>query len=428
MSFLILESYLLAAFFAFAVERMLRRMNLAYAWNQRDRIPAEIRDRLAEGHLDRVLDYLAANTRFAQTENSLRLGIVLLYLFTGFLPWLGGLVGSLGTGALVAGVLIFVLFGFIDSLVTLPFEYYETFCLEAHYGFNRTTRATFWLDVLKGFLVKAVLGIPLAFGILWLIAATGRWWWLPVTVFVVVFQLLVLLIFPRFIAPLFNRFTPLPEGELKQRLEEFARLCHFPVRDIFVMDGSRRSAHSNAYFTGLGRQRRLVLYDTLLQQLTAPELTAVLAHEVGHYRKKHILWLLSCMALLVAGGAAAASVILGWPEFFRAFRLPPDATALGLIVLSLTAGPFLFWISPLLHLIQRHFEYQADAYAVAATGGAEALSSALLKLVEGNLDNLTPHPLYAAFHYSHPTPVERLAALASRNAQRPEQPSAPPAV
>lgn len=403
--------YLVLAVLVLLGERALSLLNVRFAASRREPLPDPLPARFSADHLARTLQYLRTRTRFGHITTGISFLLTLVYLFSGLLPWLDQLAARLAWPALVTQVLVLAVFVLLNDLLTLPVEAYETFRLEAKFGFNRTTPAVFWADFAKGLAVSAVLGLPCAFAVLWLIRVAPGWWWLPVALFLIAFQLLVLFLYPRFIAPLFNRFTPLPDGELKQQLQELARRCQFPVEGIFVMDGSRRSAHSNAYFTGLGRHRRLVLYDTLVNQLAPAELTAVLAHEIGHFRRRHILQLLLVMTVLVLAGTFAASRVLAWPTFLHAFGLPAASPAAGLIALSLMAPPFVFWLAPLLHALQRRFEYQADAYARHAIGSPEPMAAALVSLFASNLENLTPHPWYSMYHYSHPTLVERLAAL-----------------
>ena len=360
----------------------------------------------------RALAYLRARNRAGHAEGAVFLVLTFACVLGGVPAWFGGVAAALaGAHPLTAGVLTFAWFFFVWDLLQIPWEWHSTFRLEAAFGFNRTTPGTFVADLAKGWLVKAVLALPLAFAALWLIRRAGAGWWLPVSALFITFQLLVLFLYPRLIAPLFNKFEPLPDGELKSGLDELATRCGFPVSGILVMDGSRRSGHSNAYFTGFGRHRRLVLYDTLVQQLPPEELHAVLAHEIGHFRHRHLPKLMALLTVLVVGVTFAMSRVLEWGAFRAAFQVPADQPAVALVVLALIAGPFLFWLGPCLHALQRRFEFQADAYAAAATGTGAPLARALLRLAEKNLENLTPLPLYSAWHHSHPAILERIAAL-----------------
>jgi STE24 endopeptidase len=269
----------------------------------------------------------------------------------------------------------------------------------------------------KGFLLAALLGFPLLVLVFKLIEWTGPNWWIWTAAVVIAFQLLLLLIAPVVIMPLFNKFTPLPDGSLRARLFALARRTDFPTRSIEVMDGSKRSRHSNAFFTGFGRFRKIVLFDTLVGQLAEPELESVLAHEIGHYKKRHVVKLLGVSIVGVFIGFAAVAWLARQQWFYRAFGFEYHAgfaaanVVPAMLLFALLAGTITFWFSPLVHMWSRRFEYEADAFARATMGEALSLIQALRKLTEKNLSNLTPHPLYSGFYYSHPTPLEREQAL-----------------
>jgi STE24 endopeptidase len=345
-------------------------------------------------------------------DDTYRTVILLLILFSGLLPlafgayrhWLGDSAWAMG-GFVVA-------LGFVLALPGLPVDWFEQFRLEEEFGFNTSTQKTWWLDRLKGVLLMVSLGYPLLVLILKIVEWAGSGWWLWAWSAVLAFQLLVALLAPVLILPLFNRFTPLPEGSLRERLLNLAGRTRFRARNIQVMDGSKRSRHSNAFFTGFGRFRKIVLFDTLVQQLTEPELEAVLAHEIGHFQLKHI----PKMLLLSAAGSLAGfyllSLLAGQEWFYRAFGFEPGSLVPALLLFGLLSGAVTFWLAPLAHGWSRRYEYQADAFAAGAMKETSSLISALRKLNEKNLSNLTPHPLYSGFHYSHPTLLEREAALA----------------
>jgi STE24 endopeptidase len=301
--------------------------------------------------------------------------------------------------------------GCVLALPGLPVDWFEQFRLEERFGFNTTTPKTWWLDRLKGFLLALTLGYPLLVLVLKFVEWTGAWWWLWAWTAVLIFQWILALLAPVLILPLFNKFTPLPEGTLQERLLALARRTEFRARNIQVMDGSKRSRHSNAFFTGFGRFRKIVLFDTLLHQLTEPELEAVLAHEIGHYKKKHILKMLAFSTVSSFVGFYAIAVLARQEWFYRAFGFAPGSIAPALLLFGLLSGVVTFWFSPLAHWWSRRYEYQADAFAARAMNEAGALVSALRKLNEKNLSNLTPHPSYSGFYYSHPTLLERERAI-----------------
>jgi STE24 endopeptidase len=333
------------------------------------------------------------------------------------LPWaFGKFSANFGTSVWAMAGFLFVT-GIALSILALPFAWYAQFKIEERFGFNTTSLKTWILDRAKGFLLSLLLGYPLLALVLKLIGWTGANWWLWAAAVVIAFQLLLLLVAPAIIMPLFNKFTPLPQGTLRERLFALAQRTDFPTRSIDVMDGSKRSRHSNAFFTGFGRFRKIALFDTLIAQLTEPELESVLAHEIGHYKKRHVLKLLgvSIASVLLAFAAIAWLARQQW--FYRAFGFEHQTgfaaanVVPAMLLFVLLGGMISFWVSPLIHIWSRRFEYEADAFARLTMGEAQSLIQALRKLSEKNLSNLIPHPLYSSFYYSHPTLLERERAL-----------------
>ncbi len=373
----------------------------------------------------RSVAYTLARSRFGTAEDIFGGVVLALVLFTGLLPWLYDLFsGALGTSRFgiwsQAGVLF--AFGMVLSLPGLPFEYYSQFRLEERFGFNRMTPRLWLSDKVKGLAIAALLGIPLLALLLWFFNTFPQTWWFWGFLALMTFQLLMLVLYPRWILPLFNKLSPLPEGDLRTRLLELADRTGFNAQTIQVIDGSKRSTHSNAFFTGFGRFRRIVLYDVLIEQLEQRELEAVLAHEIGHYKLGHIPKMLLVGALFSFLGFA----LLGWlatqPWFYAAFGFDadivflwtagqPPSVAPALLLFSLLSGILTFWFSPLGHFWSRKHEYEADAFARQAMGSPTPLVTSLRKLHTKNLGNLTPHPAFSTFYYSHPTLVEREAAL-----------------
>jgi STE24 endopeptidase len=365
----------------------------------------------------RSIDYTLAKSRFADVASVFDAAVLAAVLFSGVLPWMfGKFSASVGTSIWAMAGFLFVV-GIAFSILGLPFAWYAQLKIEQQFAFNTTTVKTWILDRLKAFLLAVLLGYPVLALVLKLIEWAGPNWWFWAAVVVIAFQLLLLLIAPAVIMPLFNKFTPLPEGPLRERLFSLARRTNFPTRSIEVMDGSKRTRHSNAFFTGFGRFRKIVLFDTLIAQLTEPELESVLAHEIGHYKKRHVLKFLvvSMAAVVVAFGAIAW--LTCQQGFYRAFGFEyhkgfASANIVPAVLLfALLAGTISFWLTPIVHSWSRRFEYDADAFASATMGEAESLSQALRKLSEKNLSNLMPHPLYNGFYYSHPTLLERERAL-----------------
>src|SRR6266581_2313683 len=398
-------------------ELWLSRLNQRHVCAHEDEVPPAFRGMIDEATYRRSVDYTLAKNRFGDITGVFDTLVLIAVLFSGVLPWtLGRFSASFGTSIWAMAGFLFVT-GIALSIPGLPFAWYAQFKLEERFGFNTTSIKTWILDRVKGFLLAVLLGYPLLALVLKLIEWTGANWWLWAAAVVIAFQLLLLLIAPVVIMPLFNKFTPLPEGGLRERLFALAQRTNFPTRSIDVMDGSKRSRYSNAFFTGFGGFRKIVLFDTLIAQLTDPQLESVLAHEIGHYKKRHVLKLLgvSIAGVFVAFAAIAWLARQQW--FYRAFgfQYQADFAAVNIVsailLFSLLAGTISFWLSPLLHIWSRRFEYEADAFAHVTTGEAQPLIQALRKLSEKNLTNLTPHPIYSAFYYSHPTLLERERAL-----------------
>lgn len=344
--------------------------------------------------------------------------VLLGLLFSGLLPALDRVLARACGDGLTRGAFFLAIIAFIPSVLRLPFAAWSTFRIEGKYGFNTMTWRLFWIDAARELLLSAALGLPLLYALMAFFRFAGALWWLWAFGFMLAYQIVLLFLYPAVIAPLFNRFAPLEDGDLRRALLGLAERLRFPAAGIFVMDGSRRSLHSNAYFTGFGRFRRIVLFDTLLRQMDRDELVGVLAHEIGHYKLKHVFKLMAAQALMLGALLFLASLALRYAPLYEAFGFPangggafagPPAPGLFLFfTVFSTLGPL---FAPVRNLVSRRHEYQADAYAVAAIGHRAAMQSALVKLAENNLSTLTPHPWYSAFHYSHPTVVERVAAL-----------------
>ncbi|HWA10666.1 MAG TPA: M48 family metallopeptidase [Opitutaceae bacterium] len=357
--------------------------------------------------------YTLERSRFGALMEVFDTLVLALVLFGGFLPWLFAHVGAWGApGAMWDDALFIFIAGLVLSIPSLPFDWWSQFRLEEKFGFNKSTVGLWLADKLKGFALAAIIGYPLLWALLSLVNWVGPAWWIWGFALVFGFQLLMMVLYPKLILPLFNKLTPLPEGELRERLLALADRTGFRARTIEVIDGSKRSGHSNAYFTGFGRFRRIVLFDTLVAQLTPEELAAVLAHEIGHYRRGHIPKMIALSAATLLGAFAVIAWLARSAWFDTAFGFPAGETAPAFLLFGLLSGTVTFWFSPLMNLLSRKHEYEADAFAREAMGGAAAMTGALRKLAQKNLTNLTPHPWFSAFFYSHPTLVERERALA----------------
>ena len=373
--------------------------------------PAALADVMDDATYAKSVDYTLAKSRFASVETVWEVIVLGAALFSGALPWLWAKFNALAPGAAWSGALFLVGTMILLGLPNLPFEWWAQFKLEERFGFNKSTPGLWVSDHLKGWLLTLLIGFPLAWGLLALVGRVGPSWWIWGFVLLFGFQLLMIVLYPKLILPLFNKLTPLPEGEARTRLLALSERTGFRAQTIEVMDGSKRSGHSNAFFTGFGRFRRIVLFDTLMTQLAQDELEAVLAHEIGHYKRGHIPKRLVTIGLMQLGAFAAIAWLSQASWFNAAFGLPAGATAPTFLLFGLLGGLVTFWFSPIGNRVSRQHEYEADAFAKNAMTSAAPLVGALRKLSQKNLSNLTPHPLYSAVYYSHPTLVERERAL-----------------
>jgi STE24 endopeptidase len=390
------------------LEQLNRRHVLAHA----GAVPQAFKGVMDEATYAKSVRYTLAKGRLDQIAGTWGSVVLLAVLFSGLLPWVfEAFTRGLGSSAWAMAAFLLVT-SVALSLPSLPLDWYDQFRLEERFGFNTTTQRLWWMDRLKGLLLGIALGYPLLALILKLVEWMGPWWWLWGWGALLGFQLLMMVLAPVLILPLFNKFTPLPEGSLRERLLKLAERTRFRARSIQVMDGSKRSRHSNAFFTGFGGFRKIVLFDTLIQQLAELELEAVLAHEIGHFKKKHIPKTLVVSALGSLAGFWLVSLLATQEWFYRSFGFEPGSIVPALLLFGLVSGVITFWFSPVAHWWSRRNEYQADAFAARVMSEPRSLIGALRKLNEKNLSNLTPHALYSGFYYSHPTLLERERALA----------------
>lgn len=396
-----------------AAQLALEALNRAEARRHAGKRPEAVAAVMDETTYAKSVDYTLAKSVFGSVETVWEVAVLGVVLFSGALPWLWTKFNGLAPGAAWSGALFLVSTMILLGLPNLPFGWWAQFRIEARFGFNQSTLGLWISDQVKGWMLGLAIGFPLAWALLALVGRVGDSWWVWGFALLFGFQLLMLVLYPKLILPLFNKLTPLPEGEVRTRLLALSERTGFRAQTIEVMDGSKRSGHSNAFFTGFGRFRRIVLFDTLMAQLAQEELEAVLAHEIGHYKRGHIPKRLATIGLLQLGGFAAVAWLSRAPWFNAAFGLPAGATAATFLLFGLLGGLVTFWFSPIGNRVSRKHEYEADAFAKAAMGGAASLIGALRKLSQKNLSNLTPHPLYSAVYYSHPTLLERERALQS---------------
>jgi STE24 endopeptidase len=373
--------------------------------------PAVFNGIMDEATFAKAAEYTLAKSRFACVELCYDAAVLTAVLFSGLLPWLWKECDSLTPGAAWSGALFLVVTGILLGLPGLPLDWWSHFRLEEKFGFNKNTPSLWIMDHVKSTLLGLAIGFPLAWALLSLVRVAGAWWWVWGFGLVFGFQLLMIVLYPKLILPIFNKLSPLAEGESRSRLLALANRTGFHAQTIEVMDGSKRSGHSNAFFTGFGRFRHIVLFDTLVAQLAQEELEAVLAHEIGHYKRGHIPKRLLTSAVLQFGAFAVIACLARAPWFNASFGLPAGSLAPAFLLFGLLGGLVTFWFSPIGNWVSRRHEYEADAFARNAMGSAVPMNGALRKLAQKNLTNLTPHPLYSAIYYSHPTITERERAL-----------------
>ena len=401
--------FLAAVTLTLAIRLWLGWRQLRHVGAHRASVPADFAARIPLAAHQKAADYTLDRCRAGLVTTLVDSGLLLALTLGGGIAWLHALWSARLDGIAYGLAMIFSLLA-VSAIVDLPFSLYRQFVIEARYGFNRMTLALFCADLAKQALLGLAIGLPVIASVLWLMGAMGAAWWFWVWLFWAGFNLLLLFVYPSWIAPLFNKFTPLAGGETKRRIEALLARCGFRAAGLFVMDGSKRSSHGNAYFTGFGKNKRIVFFDTLLERLTTDEVEAVLAHELGHFRKRHIV---QRIAFVFAGSLLFLWLLGQWidsPWFYAGLGAPAQNTALALILFFLVVPVFTFPLSPLLSRLSRRHEFEADAYAAEHAAAAD-LIRALVKLYEDNAATLTPDPLYSAFYDSHPPAAQRIARL-----------------
>lgn len=387
--------------------------HMRHVAKHRHAVPDEFAESISLEAHQKAAAYTLEKQRFGLTEEMFGVAVLLVLTLGGGLAWLFAHTGGLTANVYANGIAFIAALAIVTSVIGLPFDLYRTFVIEARHGFNKTTVATYLTDMLKGWLLAIVIGGPLLLATLWLMEQMGGLWWLYVWLVWTGFSLLMIAVYPTFIAPLFNKFLPLEDAVLKARIEALLAKCGFHAKGLFVMDGSKRSAHGNAYFTGLGKSKQIVFFDTLMARLSVEEIEAVLAHELGHFKRKHIVKRLVAMF----ASSFVMLALMGWvidkPWFYEALGMPLAGSApvaVSLVLFFTVLPVFTFWMTPLSSLVSRKHEFEADAYAAEQTN-AHDLISALVKLYRDNASTLTPDPLHSAVYDSHPPASIRIAHL-----------------
>ncbi len=403
-------TFLAAVLAAASVRFWLGTRHMRHVQAHRAAVPAEFTGQISLESHQRAADYTCAKTRLALASGVLEVVLALALTFGGGLELLHQASAALFNEGIARGLTLIVLTTLVMTVVELPFSLYSTFRVEARFGFNKMTPALFWIDFFKGLLVGAALGLPLAAAVLWLMAQMGEFWWLYAWFTWMGFNLLMLAIYPLWIAPLFNKFTPMDNPAVKERVDSLLARCGFKVKGLMVMDGSLRSSHGNAYFTGFGKTKRIVFFDTLLERLNPTEVEAVLAHELGHFKLRHVIKRIAWTFAASFFFLWLLGAVMNQPWFYAGLNVATPSTAMALILFFLVIPNFTFLLQPLLAMYSRKHEFEADHYAAQHASAAD-LVSALTKLYKDNASTLTPDPLHSMFYDSHPPALARIGRL-----------------
>ncbi len=405
--------FLIALVISYSVQFWLARRQSSYVASHRAAVPEAFKDRVSLEAHQKAADYTIEKGRLGIIDGVIGILVLLLLtvgggINTAFEFWSGHISSSIWLGiAALATVFMFM------AIVDIPTSWYQTFVIEEKYGFNKSTVNQFVKDHLMQLGLGAVIGLPILALILWVMDSVGSFWWFWAWLILITFSLLMSWLFPTVIAPLFNKFTPMEEGSLKARIQGLLARCGFNSQGIFIMDGSKRSGHGNAYFTGIGNNKRIVFFDTLVDSLDEEELEAVLAHELGHFKRKHVIKMLIATSIMSLIGFAVLGWLINQQWFYNGLGVQQASNAAALLLFMLVSPVFTFFMQPISAYFQRKFEFEADDFA-AANAQASKMISGLVKLYEENASTLTPDPLYSAFHYSHPPAAIRIEHLESK--------------
>ncbi|MFH2060019.1 MAG: M48 family metallopeptidase [Pseudomonadota bacterium] len=395
---------------AFCINAIAEAMNIK---NLNQPLPDEFKDHFDNTKYLKSQNYLKTTTRFGFVVSSVDLGLLLIFWFSGGFQYIDGFVRSLTLGSVVSGLVFTAMLLILKLIISLPFTLYSTFVIEEKFGFNKTTPRLFVIDLIKSIILSTILGGVLLSLVLVFLESGGPWAWIMCWAASAVFMLAVQYIVPTWIMPLFNKFTPLKEGPLKDAIIRYADSINFSLSNIFVMDGSKRSSRSNAFFTGFGKNKRIVLFDTLIKEQTIEELVSILAHEMGHFKKKHIVKRMGWGIFQMGFIFFLISLFVSHEPLFHAFFLKESSIYAGLVFFGMLYSPIDLFVSIILQISSRKDEYEADRFAAKTIKMNEPLISALKKLSAHNLSNLTPHPFYVFLNYSHPPVLERIKRLRS---------------
>lgn len=393
-----------------AVQLWLSLRQAKHVAQNRGAVPAEFADKITLEEHQKAADYTRAKGGFGRFSLLLGTAVLLLWTLGGGLNWLDTIIRSFEWTPITTGVAVIIAFSLISSLIDVPASLYSTFVIEEKFGFNKSTLGVFFMDMIKGAALSIVIGVPLIMLVLWLMESAGDLWWLYAWVALTAFSIIMMWAYPKFIAPIFNKFKPLEEGEVLDRIKTLLNKTGFNSDGVFVMDGSKRSSHGNAYFTGFGKTKRIVFFDTLLKHLTPKQVEAVLAHELGHFKHKHVFKGMIVSITMTLIGFAVLAWLMKQAWFYSALGIEQPSTYMALVLFMLIAPAFTFFVGPIMSRWSRKHEFEADAFAAQQSDSGE-LISALVGLYRKNAGTLTPDPLYSAFYDSHPPASIRIAHL-----------------
>lgn len=401
-----LIAYILIYLLTVSARMIIERINATYLAKHGETVPPDFQGVIDEAKLKEIVRYASDNTQFSLVQKSITKSVFLFIIISGILPWLVNHLAQMNF--IRAGLIFFAVIGLAEVLGGMPFDYYHTFVIEERYGFNTKTVRIWVLDLIKSLLVMVVLGGLLLYALLLILTYTGKDWWIWSWAVFLGFQLLMTILYPIVIEPIFNKFTPLEEGDLRADIEQLVKKQGFKIEGVYQMDATRRTRHTNAYFSGMGKARRIVLFDSLVESHSREEILSILAHEIGHMKKNHIKKQLLISGLVSFLLFYAASRLITSREMYVSFGFSTMPYYVGLFLMGILWEPVSFFLSPIFMAISRKFEREADAYSFGVLKRAEPLAGALKKMAEENLSNLRPHPLYVVFNYSHPPLLERI--------------------
>ncbi len=407
-----LIAYICIYLTSFALYFAIERINVNYLKKYGQKVPVAFEGMIDEKELQKISRYTTDNIRFKLFQTSISKLVFLYIILSGFLPWLAESLARINF--LIAGLIFFAVICLVEVLMGLPFDYYHSFVIEDRYGFNTKTLKIWLSDLVKSMLVLIILGTFLVSALLLMITYAGQSWWIWAWVIFLLFQLIMTILYPTVIAPLFNRFTSLEDSELKNGIKRLAEIEGIDIKGIYQMDATRRTRHTNAYFSGMGKAKRIVLFDSLIRSHGQDEILAILAHEIGHLKKNHIKKQLVIVSVVSLFLFFLASKLLTWEVMYNSFGFSNMPCYVGLFLVGILWEPLTFFMSPIGMAISRKFEREADFYSLGILKTAKPLKKALKKMAKENLSNLNPHPLYVCFNYSHPPLLERIEYLEAR--------------